>query len=151
MNPMLLLRRFAVVITILSGFAFAATAGVPRPFKGLAQESLTAPPVLIGDDLFVVTDGAGRATHLGDFTRHAEVFLHQDGTFDGDVFFTAANGDVLRADLTGSLGPDGLVGVYTFTATGSTGRFADVTGSANFTGPFDGINAVLSIDGWIEY
>src|SRR5262249_32645233 len=103
------------------------------------------------DGIHLVADGVGEATHLGYFTRHAEVVLHDDGTFDGEVVFTAANGDELRAELVGSLGPGGLAGVYTFTATGSTGRFADVSGSANFAGPFDGMNAVLSIDGKIEY
>jgi hypothetical protein len=154
MNLMLSLRRCAVVITVLSGFPFPALAGESRPFKGLAHESLSAQPVPVDDGLFLIADGAGRATHVGSFTRHAEVVLHDDGTFDGEVFFTAANGDVLRAALTGSLGQDGLLaGVYTFTGagTGSTGRFADASGSATFTGPFDGINAVLSIDGKIKY
>jgi hypothetical protein len=143
---------FAVVITIFSGFAAAAAAGKPRPLKGWAFESLSAPPVLIGVDVFLVADGGGQLTHLGNFTRHAEVLLHPDDSFDGEVFFTAANGDVLRADLHGNLGSDGLLtGFYTFTAEGSTGRFADVIGSAHFTGPFDGSSAFLSIDGEIEY
>jgi hypothetical protein len=147
------LRRSAVVILVLAGTAFAALAGESRPLKGWAYESLSADPVPIGEDLFLVADGGGRLTHLGNFTRHAEVLLHTDNSFDGEVLFTAANGDVLRADLHGSLGPEGLSGFYTFTAEGSTGRFADVSGSAEFIGPFNGLNALilLSIDGEIEY
>src|SRR5262245_66378992 len=68
MNLTLSLRRFAVVITVLSGFAVAATAGQSRPFKGWAYESLSAPPVVMEDGIHLIADGVGEATHLGYFT-----------------------------------------------------------------------------------
>jgi hypothetical protein len=148
MNPIFFSRRFAIVVTALLTFALPAFAGHPRPFKGWSYEALSATPVEVGDDLFLVTDGAGRATHLGEFTRHTEVFLHPDNTIEGDVTFTTDDGYELYAHLEGVLGAT-VTGHYTFQ--GGTGRFTDASGFADFAGTSDGVSAAVSIVGKIQY
>jgi hypothetical protein len=127
-----------------------ASAGDGRPFKGHAKETvISAEPTL--DGLLVTTVGAGLATHLGRFTRDASVLIHGDGTFQGTVVFTAANGDQLFTDLEGmSTSPTMQVGTYTFT--GGTGRFEDAFGVATFRGlTADGIHVALTFEGTIQY
>jgi len=126
-----------------------ALAGDGRPFKGHATETVIgAEPT--PDGLLVTTVGAGLATHLGRFTREASVTIHDDGTFDGTVTFTAANGDRLVADLEGMATPPTLQGTYTFT--GGTGRFANASGVAAFEGvTADGIHVALTFEGTIQY
>ena len=74
--------------------------------------------------------GRGRATHLGRFTRLSCVVVHEDGSPEGITEFTAANGDTLCAE--GKVeppipGPTGLTVRGTYTFTGGTGRFSDVS------------------------
>jgi hypothetical protein len=145
-------RRFAIVVTALLAFAFPALAGHPRPFKGWAFEALTGPPVPVEGGFLLSADGAGEATHLGPFTRHADVFLHDDGTghIEGEVVFIADNGHELYAHLDGTFVPGGPVfGSYTFH--GGTGRFADASGSADFSGTNDGVSAAITFVGKIQY
>ena len=98
----------------------------------------------------VVSAGEGLGTHLGRFTM---VSPHNSNVFtfalDGDQIFTAANGDTLTAHFEGYLTPtlvDGVPvkvsGVVPCTITGGTGRFANATGSYNFT-----ITAIPLADG----
>lgn len=148
MNPIFSSRRFAIVVTALLTFTFPALAGHPRPFKGWAYEALTGPPLPVVGGFLLSADGAGEATHLGTFTRHADVFLHDDGTMEGEVVFTADNGHELYAHLDGVFGGT-VSGRYTFQ--GGTGRFTDASGFADFTGTSDGASAAISFVGKIQY
>ena len=86
----------------------------------------------------VMTSGTGNLSHLGKSTiqgGHEVIFLY-DGTtdiVDGVVTITAANGDQLVLDYTGTGVPNGFGGFhdsYSFTVDGthSTGRFAPTGG-----------------------
>lgn len=139
-----------VALMVVAGLASPAAADDPLPFRGWAVEVVTS-AVPVEGGILVTATGAGEATHLGWFTREATVLIHPDGTFEGTVVFTAANGDQLRADLEG--GPTSLstqAGTYTFS--GGTGRFSDATGEADFTSvTSDRIHVALTFEGAIEF
>jgi hypothetical protein len=106
------------------------------PFKGRLEGSFAVafdPPP---SPFFSVSfeDVGGSATQLGRFTVEAPHRVNTStGTAAGSLLFTAANGDRLTADFTGSSGPTETADVFaiveTATVTGGTGRFAGATGS----------------------
>lgn len=75
------------------------------------------------------------------------MLIHSDGTFEGTVVFTAANGDRLVADLEGgATSPTTQAGAYTFSS--GTGRFSDASGEADFQAvTSDGIHVALTFEG----
>jgi hypothetical protein len=149
MNAFSSLRRFALVITALLGSALPVAADESLPMKGWAKESITDSQPN-EDGVLLTAEGAGEATYLGYFTRRAVALLRPDFTLKGRVTFTAANGDKLCADLDGGFTTATKIeGTYTFT--GGTGRFADASGSADFTAIFDGGSAELTFKGTISY
>ena len=60
-----------IALTAIVGLAVPAL-GDARPFKGHADEVATVDGQ-VGNDLLVTGTGAGRATHLGSFTRLASL------------------------------------------------------------------------------
>jgi len=99
----------------------------------------------------------GKMSHLGLFTHYGTLALTP--TDDPAVFtvtsrttFEAANGDLLYADLVGTLNV--LTGVATGTDTwvGGTGRFADASGSATVQAQLypDG-TLTFTLEGGISY
>jgi len=143
MNRSITLCGFA--LAALLGLGFPTAAGESLPFKGSASETITDQ---VGN--VITTDGAGVATHLGNFTRHAVVTL-DGGSVIGTVVFTAANGDELWLDLAGGFTSATTVGgVYTIT--GGTGRFTGASGSADFSAAFTGPATLsLTFEGTIQY
>jgi hypothetical protein len=142
--------KFLALVTTIAALCLPAYAGELLPFKGRATEAvIAAEPV--PDGTLVTTTGTGQATHLGRLLRDASVVIHDDGTLDGAVVFTAANGDQLVADLEGALtSPTTLAGTYTFT--GGTGRFSDASGTASFVGVTpDGLHVSLTFYGSIQF
>jgi hypothetical protein len=131
----------------LPSYIRANEGGGDRPFKGSAVGSITG---VTPKGAFVI-ESAGRATHLGNFTRTEYVFFGPAGAISGCLVFTAANGDELTADFSGGFISDHVAtGTYTFT--GRTGRFKDATGTAEFTATTpDLINVAISFDGSISY
>lgn len=134
-------RRFAVGLALvvfgLLGLARPVAAGNTVPFKGRLEGSLVsrtpvAPPVVF--DVFEIE---GNATHLGNYTLVLEALVDfgtLPPTATGALTFTAANGDKLVADFTGSsaLVVPGLVLITehaTINPDLSTGRFAGATGT----------------------
>jgi hypothetical protein len=82
----------------------------------------------------VDVEATGKATLLGKFTLDIpHVVNRATRTAIGSYVFTAANGDKLTADFTGTAAPTATPGVLyieeTATITGGTGRFAGATGS----------------------
>jgi hypothetical protein len=124
----------------LNGFAADATSGTPSaaaghatPFKGTLEGAYTLafPSPLI---LLVEGTGTGNATQLGQFTfDYDETVNLSTGVGTGTYAFTAANGDRLTADWTGSGFPTDdptvLRIVENATINGGTGRFANASGS----------------------
>lgn len=109
-------------------FALAQTVIATVPFKGNGIGQITGG--VPGVSLTGVA--TGNATHLGRYTRTETILLGAGGTFTGDVTFTAANGDLLTADIAGAFTSlTTASGTYTFT--GGTGRFEGATGTAFFS------------------
>jgi hypothetical protein len=130
--------------------ALPAAADEELPFLGWGDEMVTGVE-LVPDGIQLTADGAGEATHLGRFTRHAVAVVHGDGTFMGTVTFIAANGDRLYADIDGAFtSATTIEGTYTFT--GGTGRFEDASGDADFEAvTSDGIHIAVTFEGTIQY
>ncbi len=101
------------------------------PFKGRGTgEIVGVQPLPTG--VLITANARGNATHLGNYSRVENILLAPDGSFTGDVTFTAANGDQLTANIEGAFtGPATASGTYSFT--GGTGRFATATGTAYFS------------------
>jgi hypothetical protein len=142
-----------MALTLLVGLALPALGDDWLPFKGHADETLTgAAPV--DDDCLklcqVTAVGTGQATHLGRFTRLACGVPQPDGSVEGTIEFTAANGDTLCADVKVEPPMSGIVrGTYTFT--GGTGRFSDVSGGAYFVGVITFPHIAVDFGGIIQY
>ena len=85
----------------------------------------------------IVAGGEGELTRLGHFTMvspHTSNVL--TGETIGDQIFTAANGDTLTAFCEGGatfIPGEPVLGLLDCTFTSGTGRFADVTGSYEFS------------------
>ena len=123
----------ALAVLAVLGPAGPAPAGQQAPFKGSFEGDVTvtrlAPPFVSVD-----VDATGNATHLGLFLLDIPHIVNRaNGTGSGSYEFTAANGDTLTADFTGTAVPTATPGVLyieeTATITGGTGRFAGATGS----------------------
>ena len=143
----------SLALTAIVGLALPALGDDARPLKGHADEVITSAQQ-VGDELLVTATGQGQATHLGQFTRLANVVISLvDGSAKGTVVFTAANGDDLFVEIdavpTGS--PTTVAGTYTFT--GGTGRFNGASGTAEFAGAFasDGIHISVAFEGTLQY
>jgi hypothetical protein len=143
-----------MALTAIVGLALPALGDDGRPFRGHADEMITgAEPV--ADGLLVTVTGVGQATHLGSFTRLGRVVVHADGSAEGTVVFTAANGDQLFIEAQGvppNPGTPNIIG-GTYTFTGGTGRFSDASGGADFVGVIapDGIHITVAFEGTIQY
>ena len=131
MNAFSSWRPFACLFVAAAVFSLAAPAwAAERPYAS----SGTAQFVSATD--FV---GTGTATHLG---RYREAGSAEFSPTDDPIVlavvahstYTAANGDQLRAVITAQVNTltGAIVGVVSFT--GGTGRFADATGTADFSG-----------------
>jgi hypothetical protein len=138
-----------MMITTSLALALPASAGAQVPFKGQADAVITsAQPAPDGTHLTIAT--TGQATVLGRFTRDESLVVQADGTFEGTLVETAANGDQLFANVEGAfISPTTGVGTYTFT--GGTGRFKNASGGADFVGvTSDGIHIALTFNGTIS-
>src|SRR5262245_27542436 len=91
--------------------------------------------------------GSGNATHLGNYTEVGHVTLTATTTpgvlaVNGCAHYTAANGRVLCAVISGTLdqGTGAIHGTATYV--GGTGNFANVSGSSTLTGQMLGGGAL---------
>ncbi len=131
-------------------------AGKRVPFRGSLEGVVTRTP-LSPPLVSALVEGTGQAAHLGRYTFTFQNVVNTStmrGT--GTYTFTAANGDTLTADVTGTAVPSETPGVLyiveTATITGGTGRFADATGSFVVSRLFNTITRVTtgSIEGTIS-
>jgi hypothetical protein len=125
----------AVALSVVAALRAAdpVWAGERVPFKGRLDGDVTVTP-LAPPLLQVGVDATGNATHLGRFALDIPHVVNlATRSAAGAYEFTAANGDKLYADFTGTATPTGTPGVLyieeTATITGGTGRFAGATGS----------------------
>ena len=153
-NARLNRRSTIVVIAIATIVLFETMSPVTTaraiadvPFKGKAKGEITS--LLPGPGgIAVIALSEGTATHLGRFTREEDILLDPNtGSFTGDIFFTAANGDQLVGTVAGAFtSPTTAAGTYTFT--GGSGRFENATGGADFVVSMpDGIHFTLKFNG----
>ena len=155
MNLFQLFRQasFTVAALTILGLGLPALAAHPVPFKGRADVTITGvvdrPPIRL-----LTASATGEATHLGRFTRSESLTINLlTGTFTGTLTFTAANGDLLKADVAGHFtSPTGASAEGTYTFTGGTGRVSAATGTARFeVTTTDGVHAAASFEGLITY
>ena len=142
--------------------------GKDRPFKGFAvSTSNTFTPENPAPDIFQPQNPnnlpilgyfdityVGRATHMGKITRQEYAVLYADGSFEGLMFWKAANGDELISEFDGSLTslvpPADGSGCYTFI--GGTGRFENASGVTCFeVFTPDFVDVFVTFDGTISY
>ena len=153
MNLMFSFRHLTLAMASLTvlGLGLTASAAHPVPFKGRAAVEVTG--VVTTPPIQQLTGSAtGEATHLGQFTRSETIVLDLTNfSFTGTVEFTAANGDLLKADVAGQfISPTTAVGTYEFT--GGTGRFQNASGQAAFEATTaDGLNFNVQFNGTILY
>jgi hypothetical protein len=123
------LLSFVCVLAIVISPVNSAADGV-RPYFSGGVAQFTSPTDFVG---------VGNATHLGTYTEEGSVafFPTSDPAVVevvGTTDYTAANGDVLHAAVSGELNfATGAVSA-TLTYDGGTGRFEDATGSATLIG-----------------
>ena len=107
------------------------------------------------------TTGTGKSTHMGKVSIAASDCItpvDNHYTFIGKLTITAANGDKLSGNYSGSLVPTDTIPVYsfsnaTFQITGGTGRFSKASGSVEIQGNQDikTGKGKMEADGTISY
>ena len=148
------LRKITLGLSLIILFSMTQAAAVGPaasvPFKGGADGEITG--VTPGESGVLMTATAvGNATHLGKFTREENLLLNPNtGAFTGAVTFTAADGSQLTATLEGQF-TSAATAVGTYTFTGGTGRFADASGSADFSAVLtDAAHFTVEFDGYLD-
>src|SRR5688572_30657819 len=127
--------RIALTLLAVLSLAGSAAAATEVPLKGGLEGTVTRSsdpgnPAIVQVDV----EGEGHASQLGRFTFSAPHYVDTVArTATGTYELTAANGDTVTADFTGTATPTDTPGVLliveTATVTGGTGRFAGATGS----------------------
>lgn len=128
---------FILAGLILLGITSPSLAGEPVPFKGSLEGRHVSRTPMVPPVVFDVFEITGTATHLGKFELVIEVevdFGTRPPSAEGTMDFSAANGDLLVADFTGTsaLVVPGLVLITEdaiIDPVRSTGRFAGATGT----------------------
>jgi hypothetical protein len=132
----------ALAVTLLGSLFHSGPARAAQPFNGTLEANVTITPL---DPPFasVLLEGSVLTTGLGPLTFTAPHLVNfATATGDGEFLFTAANGDTLLADFSGSAtptaaNPNNFDIVEFATITGGTGRFAGATGSFTVERFFD--------------
>ena len=119
-----------------------------RPYFAVGSAQFTGPNTFIG---------TGIATHLGPYTEAGTVSFAPTSNPDvlavtGTADYTAANGSVLHANVSGELNTATGVVTATLTYDGGIGRFADATGSSQLTGQLypDG-SITVTVSGSVDF
>jgi hypothetical protein len=147
----------ALAVLVVVGLVRPVPAEEQVPFKGSFEGDVTVTP-LAPPFVMVDVEAAGNATQLGLFALDIpHVVNRANRTAKGSYKFTAANGDTLTADFTGTATPTATPGVLyieeTATITSGTGRFAGATGSFTCERLFDTIAGTTtgSFEGTITF
>ena len=146
-------RRLAspvmIVCSAILALTLPAAAGDQVPFKGSGLDLITSLQPY-PDGLHFTNAATGQATHLGRFTWAGHGVIHANGTLEGALVFTAANGDELFASVEGAL-TSPTTGASTYVFTGGTGRFENASGEAEVVAATsDGIHFALTFNGTLS-
>ena len=121
-----------VAAALAVSLANPAAAADQVPFKGRLEGTVTVMP-RVPPMASVLAEGTGNASHLGRFTWEFPHVVNQAlRVGSGTYVFTAANGDTVTAEVTGTatlVAPGILVTTESGPITGGTGRFAGATGT----------------------
>lgn len=131
------IRFVSAAVLTAACIAAPVAAGDRVSFRGVwSGQTVSAMPDPSGAPAFlVVSQGYGRATHLGRFFMSSPHLSFADFSVVGDQIFTAANGDMLFATISGQFvgnPAERLEATLAGTITGGTGRFVGATGSYDF-------------------
>jgi hypothetical protein len=142
-----------MVVTGILGTAPSALAGEhPVPIKGQYEAMITSATPAQDGSLHVTDVGEGNASHLGRITSFEHGLILPDGSVQGMVVLTAANGDQLFwSDVGTFTSSTTIAGTITFT--GGTGRFGNASGTADFEAVIlpDGVHFDFNFEGTIEF
>jgi hypothetical protein len=131
--------------------------GRERPLEGRCATVFEPPTLPPPPVVRQVDNGNCQLSHLGQTAlQEVENINFAAGTQTGELTFTAANGDILRAVNAGTSalsGPGRISFSATLTIVGGTGRFANATGQAHEVGVADLTTntASFTLVGWIAY
>ena len=148
------LSRINIALMSLVLLAITALPAWGRPVPFHLREHGTA---TFNADGTISSDGTGTATHLGKFTlrRTAKLTPSKDGgdaTVEGEALLTAANGDLLKASITGTFNPATGTGVLIYQWQGGTGRFQNATGTTTWLVElYSDLTYDVVADGVIDY
>ena len=134
----------AVAGLTLPLIALAGPTNVPLKASVVTQEKMELNPDC-PSGFGGTTTGTGKSTHMGKISIAASDCItpvDNHYTFIGKLTITAANGDKLSGEYSGSLVPTDTVPIYsfsnaTFQITGGTGRFLKASGSVELQGSQD--------------
>jgi len=135
----------------------ATPSPVSRPFSGTCELTFTPAPFPPPPTFVSTDDGTCQFSQLGKTDFHGvQTINFVAGTQTGQRTFTAANGDVLRLEHSGTSVPAGP-GLIAFQATarvvGGTGRFENATGQTRAWGTANLAThtSVANFEGEISY
>jgi hypothetical protein len=135
----------------------ATPSPVSRPFAGTCELTFTPAPLPPPPTFVSTDDGTCHFSELGKTDFHGvQTINFAAGTQSGQRTFTAANGDVLRIEHSGTSAPAGP-GLIAFRATawvvGGTGRFENATGQMTASGIANLVthSSVANFEGEISY
>src|SRR5262245_55164299 len=101
------MKMMRMIMTLVLALSGLVNVGLGQPvdesaaFKGTGAGQITgAQPGPTG--LALSGSATGKATLLGRYTRVENILVGPDGSFTGEVTFTAANGDQLTAGIAGA-------------------------------------------------
>ena len=130
---------------------------VSKPIAGSCELTFTPAPVPPPPTFVSTDDGTCQFSHLGTTAFHGvQTINFRAGTQSGQRTLTAANGDVLLLEHTGTSAPAGP-GLIAFQATativGGTGRFENATGQLHGWGVANLMThtSVANFEGEISY
>jgi hypothetical protein len=124
----------AMMMFVILACPVFATAGDMLPYKDKVAAVITdAIPITDEDAVLLTFTAAGQGTHVGNFTTLGQLRVNTlTFLFTGTNTLTAANGDRILIDITGSLTPKGYRSEFVIqvdtTFVGGTGRFIKATG-----------------------
>jgi hypothetical protein len=141
-----------VVTAILGPAPSALAAEHSVPIRGHYEAMITSATPAPDGSLHVTDVGEGNASHLGRVTSFELGVIYPDGSVQGMVVLTAANGDRLFwSDVGRFTSSTTIAGTITFMS--GTGRFSNASGTAHFEAVIssDGVHFAFRFAGTIQF
>jgi hypothetical protein len=158
-------KRIATSLFVVGGITMptiilASPTSVPLKMSAVTQEQAAYTPTC-PSKFGGTTTGTGKSSHLGKISLTATdciTPMENHYTFKGKLTLTAANGDKIIGDYSGSFLPLDTPPMYSlsdakFEITGGTGRFSKAKGSTDLKGSqnIQTGKGKIEVDGTISY